>query len=223
MQSLEWKHARKHQTNSSSSKATFAFGRDSRFKRDSLNLYLPSYPAAIPSTTSPPKWEKPPLLASAEAPKAKSSTPTSTPPRPRTTTSSPASSSARRAPSSDSADRYHPHYPENEVQRHIQQIVNALARSLQRQIWFRQEKRVHNILKTGPTNLLKFQKPRTRPLHFHRLPQQQRPLRDVPVDKLPRLQNKTRQTQRPQWKHPGTWTVQFCDRKSKCFRKIPDF
>ena len=134
MQSLEWKHTRKHQTNSSSSKATFAFGRDSRFKRDSLNLYVLAYPAAIPSTTSPLKSEGLPLPASAEAPKAKSSTPTSTPPRPRTTTSSPASSSARRAPSSDSADRYHPNYPENEIQRYLQQIVNALAWSLPEQI-----------------------------------------------------------------------------------------
>ena len=40
MQSLDWQHARKHQTNSSASKATYAFSKDTRFKKDPLPKYF---------------------------------------------------------------------------------------------------------------------------------------------------------------------------------------
>ena len=75
MLSIPWKETRKHQSNQSPSKATYAFPKDKRFKSKENALYPPNHSDAIPSTTSPHSLARPPPPASAEAPKRKSSTP----------------------------------------------------------------------------------------------------------------------------------------------------
>ena len=69
MQSLSWQHARKHQTNSSSSKATHAFTKDSRFKSSSNLLYLFIDADVTPSITFPPLSAEDQLQVSVEAAK----------------------------------------------------------------------------------------------------------------------------------------------------------
>lgn len=39
MLSINWQHARKHQTNHSPTKAAFGFGKDTRFKYGTTTLY----------------------------------------------------------------------------------------------------------------------------------------------------------------------------------------
>lgn len=71
MESVAWQQARKHQNNNSSSKATYAFTKDSRFKSNKLILYFISHIDVTPSITFPPQLEKLQLLASVEAIKSK--------------------------------------------------------------------------------------------------------------------------------------------------------
>ena len=120
MQSLEYQHTRKHQTNSSSSKATYAFTKDNRFKKENYALYILIHIDATPSTIYHPKWEEHPPQASAEALNQKYSMPTSIPPHHKITTSSPVSSSARKVHNSVSVDKYLSIHKENKVQWHIQ-------------------------------------------------------------------------------------------------------
>lgn len=72
MLSVPWKEARKHQSNQSPSKATYAFPKDKRFKSKENALYPPPHSDAIPSTTSPPTSARPRPPASAEASRRKS-------------------------------------------------------------------------------------------------------------------------------------------------------
>lgn len=58
MLSVPWKETRKHQSNQSASKATYAFPKDKRFKSKENTLYPPPHSDAIPSTTFPPSSER---------------------------------------------------------------------------------------------------------------------------------------------------------------------
>jgi hypothetical protein len=66
MLSLNWQHARKHQSNNSHSKSTFAFGKDSRFKYSKTSLYFLVHLDVTPSIIFPPISEELRLQASEE-------------------------------------------------------------------------------------------------------------------------------------------------------------
>jgi hypothetical protein len=69
MLSIPWKETRKHQTNLSASKATFAFSKDKRFKDRNSVLYSICHLDAILFTTFHLVWAKRQLPESARAAK----------------------------------------------------------------------------------------------------------------------------------------------------------
>lgn len=177
MQSLTWQHARKHQTNTSPSKATHAFTKDSRFRSARNLLYLLSYTDATPSITSPQASEKDQLQVLAEATKLKLLTRISTLLLLRITMSSQQCPSQSQGLSLALAEKYPLSYVENQVQWHFCAIGDSGTWPLLIQNWVRYQKRLYYLLKTSTASVLKLKKSRTCSVQLSQLSQRIRKVR----------------------------------------------